>query len=69
MKGIDLINFIKENNLEDMEVSVTATHYYQGDHDCITTRKIYVDKSSVYDRVLKKHIPTIDLYVSDELNN
>lgn len=67
MKGIDIINYIKENNLEDAEVSVTATIYRQGDHDCRTTTKVSVMESSVYDDEQKKYVPAIDFYVDDEL--
>lgn len=43
MKGSDLIKFIKENHLEDALVTVTATMYYDGDHDCITTDDVSLD--------------------------
>ena len=67
MKGIDIINYIKENNLEDAKVSVTATIYRQGDHDCRTTTNVSVMESSVYDDEQKKYVPAIDFYVDDEL--
>jgi hypothetical protein len=67
MKGIDIINYIKENNLEDAEVSVTATIYRQGDHDCRTTTNVSVMESSVYDDEQRKYVPAIDFYVDDEL--
>ena len=43
MKGKDLIKFIQENHLEDALVTVTATKYYYGDHDCITTDDVTID--------------------------
>ena len=43
MKGSDLIKFIQENHLEDALVTVTATMYYDGDHDCITTDDVSLD--------------------------
>lgn len=67
MKGIDIINYIKENNLEDAEVCVTATIYRHGDHDCRTTTKVSVMESSVYDDEQRKYVPAIDFYVDDEL--
>lgn len=43
MKGSDLIKFIQENHLEDALVTVTATMYYDGDHDCRTTDDVSID--------------------------
>ena len=66
MTGQDVINFIKSNNLEEAKVVVTATMNYNGDHDCRTTDKVSVSKSSEY--IGKgKSIPTIDFYVDSEL--
>ena len=67
MKGQQLIDFIKNNHLEDAVVTVTATIYRQGDHDCITTKDISVSESAEYDRDLHKSLPSINIYVDDNL--
>ena len=66
MKGKDVIEFIQENHLEDAKVTVTATMYYPGDHDCRTTDEVSISESSEY--IGKgKHLPTIDFYISSHL--
>lgn len=66
LRGKDVIEFIKKNNLEDAMVTVTATMYYNGDHDCRTTNNVFVSKSSEY--IGKgKSVDTIDFYVDSEL--
>ena len=61
MKGKDLIKFIQENHLEDAIVTVTATMYYDGDHDCITTDDVSIDIGDYKDNT------AIDLYVDSSL--
>lgn len=61
MKGSDLIKFIQENHLEDALVTVTATRYYDGDHDCITTDDVSLDTGDY------KGNKAIDLYVDSSL--
>lgn len=66
MKGQNIIDFITENHLEDALVTVTATMYYNGDHDCRTTDKVTIGESSKY--IGKgKSITTVDFYVDSEL--
>ena len=66
MTGQDVINFIKSNNLEEAKVVVTATMYYNGDHDCRTTDNVSVSESSEY--IGKgKSIPTIEFYIDADL--
>ena len=66
LKGKDVVDYIKQNNLEDAIVTVTATMYYNGDHDCITTSEISMYESSMYlDR--GKSVPTINFYVDSNL--
>ena len=67
MKGQDIINYIQDNNLQDVKVTVTATIYRPGDHDCITTDDISMSTSSMYDHDTKKYVPTLDIYVDDNL--
>lgn len=65
MKGQDIIDYIKENKLEDAIVIVTGTIYHNGDHDCISTDEISLMKSShFYDG---KYQPALDLYIDDKL--
>ena len=66
MKGIDIIDFIKKHNLENALVTVTATIYRDGDHDCISTDEISIGESSKYIGN-GKYEPTIDFYVDDSL--
>lgn len=66
-KGIDVIEFIQRNHLEDAVVTVTATVYRNGDHDCNTTDDIIIMKSSYYDHEKKQYLPSIDFYVDDNL--
>ena len=66
LTGQDIVDYIKENNLEDAIVTVTATMYYNGDHDCRTTSEVSVSESSEYigkDKCIK----TIDFYVDSKL--
>ena len=66
LTGRDLVEYIRENNLEDAIVTVTATMYYNGDHDCITTDNVSVSRDSMY--IGKgKSITTIDFYVDNNL--
>ena len=66
MIGQDIIDYIKENHLEEAKVVVTATMYYNGDHDCRTTDEVSVSTGSEY--IGKgKSIPTIDFYVDSNL--
>lgn len=67
MKGKDIINYIQENNLQESDVTVTATIYKHGDHDCITTDDISLMTSSYYNRDTKTYVPTLDIYVDDNL--
>ena len=74
MKGQDVIDYIKENHLEDALVTVTATMYYNGDHDCRTTDEVEISqhsKSVMIEREGKKpkyvEVPTIDFYVDSTL--
>lgn len=66
MNGQDLIDFIKDNNLEKAVVTVTATMYYSGDHECRTTENVEVFKDSRYLGKGKSE-PTINFYVDSEL--
>ena len=61
MKGKDLIKFIQENHLEEAPITVTATKYYCGDHDCITTDDVSIDIGDY------KGNTAIDLYVDSSL--
>lgn len=61
MKGKDLIEFIQENHLEEAILTVTATKYYNGDHDCITTDDVSIDSGDY------KGNTAIDLYVDSSL--
>lgn len=66
MTGKDVIKYIQDNHLEDAKVTVTATKYYNGDHDCRTTDNVSISKNSQY--IGKgKSIPTVDFYVDSEL--
>ena len=66
MKGQDIIDYIKENHLEDALVTVTATMYYDGDHDCRTTDEVSISVSDKY--IGKgKYVRTIDFYIGSEL--
>lgn len=66
-KGIDVIEFIQRNHLEDAVVTVTATVYHDGDHDCNTTDNVSIMQSSHYDHEKKQYLPSIDFYVDDNL--
>ncbi len=74
MKGQDIIDYIKENHLEDALVTITATMYYNGDHDCRTTdevslsdgwRRIRVEREGKRPKYI--NIPTLDLYVDSNV--
>lgn len=67
MQGKDLINYIIKNNLQDAIVSVTNTIYLDGDHECNTTTDVSLMVGSVYDYDQKKYVPTIDIYVDNNL--
>lgn len=66
MKGQDIIDYIKKNHLEDALVTVTATMYYNGDHDCRTTEEVSISEGSKYLGKGKSE-RTIDFYVDSEL--
>lgn len=66
MNGQDLIDYIKDNNLEKAVVTVTATMYYNGDHECRTTENVNVYEGSRYLGKGKSE-PTINFYVDSEL--
>lgn len=66
MKGYEIIEFIQKNNLEQADVTVTATMYYSGDHDCRTTDEVTISKSEEYIGN-GKYKPTIDFYVDSNL--
>lgn len=66
MTGKDVIKYIQDNHLEDAKVTVTATMYYNGDHDCRTTDEVSISEGSQY--IGKgKSIPTVNFYVDSEL--
>lgn len=74
MKGQDVIDFIKENHLGDALVTVTATMYYNGDHDCRTTDEVTISQYSKRVRIEREgkkpkyvEVPTIDFYVDSNL--
>lgn len=67
MKGKDIVEFIQHNHLEDAVVTVTATIYRNGDHDCNTTDNVRFMQSSRYDYEKKQYLPSIDFYVDDNL--
>lgn len=74
MKGQDIIDYIKENHLEDVLVTVTATMYYNGDHDCRTTDEVSLSEGRKRIRVEREGekpkyitVPTIDFYVDSNL--
>lgn len=66
MKGQNIIDYIKKNHLEDALVTVTATMYYNGDHDCCITEKVSISEGSKY-LGKDKSERTIDFYVDSEL--
>ena len=66
MTGKDVIKYIQDNHLEDAKVTVTATMYYDGDHDCRTTDEVSISEGSQYIGK-RKSIPTVDFYVDSEL--
>lgn len=74
MKGQDIIDYIKENHLDDALVTVTATMYYNGDHDCRTTDEVFLSEGNKRIRVEREGkqpkyitVPTIDFYVDSNL--
>lgn len=66
LTGKDVIDYIKENHLENAIITVTATMYYDGDHDCRTTEKVSMSESSLYVG-RGKSVPTLDFYVDSDL--
>ena len=66
MTGKDIIKYIQENNLEEALVTVTATMYYSGDHECRSTDEISIYTSTKYIGN-NKFVPTINFYVDSEL--
>lgn len=66
MTGKDVIKYIQDNHLEDAKITVTATVYYSGDHDCRTTDNVSVSEGSQYTDE-GKSIPTVNFYVDSEL--
>ncbi len=67
IKGKDIVEFIQRNHLEDAVVTVTATVYRNGDHNCNTTDNVSIMESSHYDHDKKQYLPSIDFYVDDNL--
>lgn len=67
LKGQDIIDYIKANHLEDAVVTVTATMYYNGDHDCRTTSNVSMSEGSEYDNDTRKYVKSIDFYVDSNL--
>ena len=74
MTGRDVIKFIQDNNLEDAKVTVTATMYYDGDHDCRTTDEVSLSEGGMRIRVECEgkrpkyiNVPTLDFYVGSNL--
>lgn len=66
MTGKDVIKYIQDNHLENAKVTVTATMYYNGDHDCRTTDEVFISEGSQYIGKGKSN-PTVDFYVDSEL--
>lgn len=66
MTGQDVIKYIQENHLEQAKVTVTATMYYDGDHDCRTTDEVSISSGSMYIGH-GKSISTVDFYIDSEL--
>ena len=62
MIGQEVIKFIQDNHLENAVITVTATRYHCGDHDCITTDEVTIDES-----YYSGH-ETINFYVDDALS-
>ncbi len=67
IKGKDIVEFIQRNHLEDAVVTVTATVYRNGDHNCNTTDNVSIMESSHDDHDKKQYLPSIDFYVDDKL--
>ena len=67
LTGQDLINYIQANKLEDALITVTATMYYNGDHDCRTTDELSLMTGSKYDHDKKKYVDTLDIYIDSNL--
>ena len=66
MIGKDIIEYIKANGLEDAKVTVTATMYYNGDHDCRTTDDVSIAEGSEYIED-GKYMKTVDFYIDSNL--
>lgn len=67
MTGQEIIDYIKENHLENHIVTVTATLYYDGDHDCRTTDEVAIGTYNIRDDETGKRIETLDFYVNSNL--
>ena len=74
MKGQDIIDYNKKNHLEDALVTVTATMYYNGDHDCRTTDEVSLTQESKRMKIESEgkrpkyvNVPTLDFYVDSNL--
>ena len=74
MTGKEVIEYIQDNHLEDALITVTATMYYNGDHDCRTTDEVSISQYSKRVRIEREgkrpkyvEVPTIDFYVDSEL--
>lgn len=67
LTGQDIIDYIKNNHLENAVVTVTATMYYNGDHDCRTTSDVSMSEGSEYDYDTRKYVKSIDFYVDCNL--
>lgn len=65
--GKDLINYIKNNKLEDAIVEVTGTIYHHGDHDCISTTDVSLMTGSTYDDAKNDYVQTVNIYIDDNL--
>lgn len=74
MTGQDIIDYIKDNHLEEVLVTVTATMYYNGNHDCRTTDEVTISQYSKRVRIEREgkkpkyvEVPTVDFYVDSNL--
>lgn len=66
MTGQDVIDYIKARGLEKAKVTVTATMYHRGDHDCRTTDDVSICESSEYIGY-GKIVKTVDFYIDSNL--
>lgn len=67
LTGKELVDYITKNGLEDALVSVTATIYRKGDHDCVTTTDVSVSSGMEYIYGEKEPVQTVNIYVDDAL--